>query len=87
MPIVAKNMARNRFLNIRNSLKFVFDDDVTIETRKLDKLWKVRPLLDKIIKACNKEVKEQHISIDEMMIPFSGACGVRQYCPSKPNPV
>ncbi|CAH2087265.1 unnamed protein product [Euphydryas editha] len=87
IAIVADNMSRNRFVNIRGSLKFVFDDDVTAENKNFDKLWKVRPLLDKITKACSKEVKEQHISIDEMMIPFSGSCGIRQYCPGKPNPV
>lgn len=36
---------------------------------------------------CLKQVPEQKISLDEMIIPFSGTCGIKQYCPNKPNPV
>lgn len=87
VPAIADNMSRDRFFLLRNSLKFVFDDDISSQSRTDDKLWKVRPLINRILQSCNKEVKEQHISIDEMMIPFTGACSMRQYCPGKPNPV
>lgn len=66
IPLVADNMARNRFFVLRNSLKFVFDNSIPAETRRTDKLWKVRPLLSKVLEACQKEEKQQHISIDEM---------------------
>lgn len=40
-----------------------------------------------MLQGCQKQVKDQHVSIDEMIIPFSGSCSIKQYCPNKPNPV
>lgn len=87
VPVIADNMSRNRFLLIRNSIKMVFDEDISDAIRSKDKLWKVRPLIDQIQKGCRKQEKEQRLSLDEMIIPFSGSCGIRQFCPGKPNPV
>lgn len=71
---------------MRNSLKLVYDKDVAPDARKTDLLWKVRPLLDRVLQGCHAQVREQKISIDEMIIPFTGACPMRQYCPGKPYP-
>ncbi|CAG4929637.1 unnamed protein product [Colias eurytheme] len=87
VPIIANNMSRNRFLILRNSIKFVFDNDITEDIRKRDKLWKVRPLLSRIQEGCRRQDKEKRLSIDEMIIPFTGTCGIKQFCPGKPNPV
>lgn len=86
IPIVADNMSRNRFQQLRNSLKFVFDDDITPEEKARDKLFKMRPLIDHIQKGCRLQEKDQFMCVDEMIIPFTGTCGIRQYCPGKPHP-
>ncbi|XP_039969565.1 uncharacterized protein LOC120781415 [Bactrocera tryoni] len=36
-----------------------------------DKLWKIRPLIDPILKRCHKLSRSKNMSIDEQMIPFS----------------
>lgn len=86
VPIITEAMSRDRFIQLRNSLKFVFDLDVSPEMRQNDKLWKVRPLLDRVLQGCHAQTRDQKISIDEMIIPFTGACPIRQYCPGKPHP-
>ena len=50
-----------------------------------DKQWKIRPLIDRILKKCHSLPPSKHMSIDEQMIPFSGRCEFRQYVPAKPN--
>lgn len=84
VPLICENMKRDRFFELRNYLHFV-DENSNVD--KQDKLWKVRPLLDTVRKACLEIPKSNHLSIDEQMIPFSGKCVARQYVPSKPNPL
>lgn len=86
VPIIADNMSRNRFFLLRNALEFVYDDDVDHVTRNADKLWKMRPLLDRILQGCRLLEKEKCLSIDEMIVPFTGQCVMKQYVPNKPNP-
>lgn len=85
--MISDQMSRNRYQQLRNSLKFVFDDDFTPEEKAKDKLYKVRPLINRVQKGCQQQNKSQNLSIDEMIIPFTGSCGIKQYCPGKPNPV
>ncbi|XP_046963295.1 piggyBac transposable element-derived protein 3-like [Vanessa cardui] len=85
-PTITEAMRRDRFIQLRNSLKFVFDLDVTPEMRAADKLWKVRPLIKRVLQGCLAQKRQQKISVDEMIIPFTGACTMRQYCPGKPHP-
>ncbi|CAH2101779.1 unnamed protein product [Euphydryas editha] len=86
-PIITEAMSRDRFIRLRNSLKFVFDLDVTPEMRAADRLWKVRPLIESVLRGCLAQRRQQKISVDEMIIPFTGACAMRQYCPGKPHPI
>lgn len=86
IPTITEAMSRDRYLQLRNSLKLVFDIDVTTEMKQKDKLWKVRPILDRVLRGCHAQNREQKISIDEMIIPFTGACAIRQFCPGKPHP-
>lgn len=86
IPIAADNLSRNRFQQLRNSLKFVFDDNITPEEKAKDKLFKMRPLIDHVKKGCRLQDKNQYICVDEMIIPFTGTCRIRQYCPGKPHP-
>jgi hypothetical protein len=87
LPLIADAMTRDRYFLIRSSIKVVFDNEIPDETRRNDRLWKVRPLLDKILAGCMKQPRNQEICVDEMMIPFSGKCDMKQYVPDKPNPV
>ncbi|XP_063375914.1 piggyBac transposable element-derived protein 4-like [Cydia fagiglandana] len=86
IDIIAKAMARNRFSTLRQSLKLVFDNDVTEEMRAADHLWKVRPIINRVLEGCHRQERQQNIAIDEMIIPLKGTSPIKQYCPNKPNP-
>lgn len=82
-PIITEAMSRTRFLQLRNSLKLVNDQDITPQMRLNDKLWKVRPMIDQVLQGCQTQKRHQEISIGEIIIPFTGTCAIRQYCPGK----
>ncbi|GFY10012.1 piggyBac transposable element-derived protein 3 [Trichonephila clavipes] len=88
--IKRENMNRNRFYELRNTLHFVDKNNMT-ESQKRDKLFLVRPILEVFRNACLTLPRTECLSIDEQMMPraraFSGRCPMRQYLPSKPNPV
>ncbi|GBN92838.1 hypothetical protein AVEN_167886-1 [Araneus ventricosus] len=52
IPVIADNIARDRFFQIRSNLKVINDNDVSDDSKKSDKFWKVRPLLSKIRERC-----------------------------------
>ena len=87
VPVLTSAITRDRYFRIRNSLKTVIDTDISDETKKHDRLWKVRPVLDRVRAGCLQISRDRDVSIDEQMIPFTGACELRQYVPNKPNPV
>ncbi|XP_049331648.1 piggyBac transposable element-derived protein 3 [Astyanax mexicanus] len=87
LPAITEKFTRDRFFRLRRSLKVLIDDDVPEDLRECDKFWKVRPFLNRILKGCKSQARPQCVSIDEQMIPFTGACPWRQYLPMKPNPV
>ena len=50
-----------------------------------DKLFKVRPILEAVVKACREECWPcQNLSVNEAMIAFKGQLSMRQYVPLKP---
>ena len=82
---VADIMSRNRFLNIIAKLHFVDNLSVT-EKQQQDKLWKIRPWLNKFRENCLKLVPEEYNSIDEQMVPFKGKFSrIKQYMQNKPH--
>lgn len=87
VAVIADNISRDRFFQIRNSLKIVFDNDINTEQGKANRLWKIRSLIGRVLLGCLKQTKNQHICLDEMMIPFSGTSDLKQYMPNKPNPL
>ncbi|TWW61042.1 hypothetical protein D4764_05G0011320 [Takifugu flavidus] len=84
---ITERFTRDRFFRLRQSLKVLIDDDVPEDLRKRDKFWKVRPFVNRILQGCRSQARPESVSIDEQMIPFTGACPCRQYLPMKPNPV
>lgn len=83
---IADAFGRNRYHQIRAHLKAVCDHDVLQEQRELDRLWKVRPVLESVLAGCRRIPRPPVVCIDEQMIPFTGKTGLKQYVPCKPNP-
>ena len=79
-------MTRDRFFLIRSNIKVVDDNNVPEQTRKEDKLWKIRPVLECVLKKCLSLKRPDTVCIDEQMIPFTGTSQLKQYVPNKPNP-
>uniref|UniRef100_A0A3B4UT34 PiggyBac transposable element-derived protein 3-like n=1 Tax=Seriola dumerili TaxID=41447 RepID=A0A3B4UT34_SERDU len=84
---ITDRFTRARFFKLRGAIKVVIDDDVPEDLKMSDKFWRVRPFLDRILRGCKSLNRPDCASIDEQMIPFTGACPYRQYLPMKPNPV
>ncbi|KAG9282149.1 piggyBac transposable element-derived protein 3-like, partial [Astyanax mexicanus] len=76
LPAITEKFTRDRFFRLRRSLKVLIDDDVPEDLRECDKFWKVRPFLNRILKGCKSQARPQCVSIDEQMIPFTGAYGI-----------
>lgn len=77
------SMSRNRFEKLRNCLHIA---DVNGDHSSIDRLWKVRPLLDIFRQRCLDLSLEEHLCIDEQIIPFKGKLDIKQYIKGKPNP-
>lgn len=77
---ITDRFTRDRFFKLRQSLKVLIDDDVPEDLRKSDKFWKVRPFLDRILQGCRSQTRHECVSIDEQMVPFTGACHVGSIC-------
>lgn len=83
---VQKVMSRNRFdklsqyLHVNNNA-----NQVPRENPVDDKLFKVRPVLDRVVECCKMELRpDKNLSVDEAMVKFKGRLGMKQYMPMKP---
>ncbi|KAH8009172.1 hypothetical protein HPB51_011344 [Rhipicephalus microplus] len=72
MPLVADNMTKNLYFQLRHRLKLVNELDVSEEEKEKDRLWRIRPLVSFLLEGCHKLLREENVSIDEQMILFSG---------------
>ena len=82
VPTVQKVMPRNHFEKIRQylCLNMLPQDDPAY-----DKLFKMRPLLDRLTSTFCKECQpSKFISIDEGMVKYKGRLGFLQYLLMKP---
>ncbi|KAK2712118.1 hypothetical protein QYM36_010971 [Artemia franciscana] len=52
----------------------------------LDRLWKVRPIIDIVQKKTQTIFPSEHLSCDEQMVPFTGNLDIKQYIRGKPCP-
>lgn len=86
VPLVADNMTKNRYFQLRRRLKLVNELDVSEQEKEKDRLWRIRPLVSFLLEGCHKLPREENVSIDEQMIPFSGRTQLKQFVPRKPNP-
>uniref|UniRef100_A0A3P9NWF0 Si:ch211-255f4.7 n=1 Tax=Poecilia reticulata TaxID=8081 RepID=A0A3P9NWF0_POERE len=87
IPAISDVMSRDRFFKLSSNLKVVVDDNIPGDERQIDKLWKVRPFLNRLLEGCRLQARPECVSIKERMIPFTGACPFPQDVPLKDNPV
>ena len=85
IPSFNKVMARDRFYQIWRYLHFCDETKAPQnEDPNRDKLYKIRPLLTKVLHNFESNyVPDKILSIDESMIPFKGRIGFRQFIQSK----
>lgn len=84
-PQVADVMARNRFKMLRSCLHFNNNDKLVPRSDpSYDKLFKIRPFLDKLRKNFLQVEPEEHNSVDEFMIPLKSHTALKQYIKNKP---
>ena len=98
---VAGFITRDRFFAIWRFMHFVNNDapsspagnsarsstanNGALSSSPLDRLWKVRPVIDSVCQACRtlyRPHREQ--AIDEAMVAFKGRSSMKQYLPMKP---
>lgn len=84
---LATQLPRDRFFKLRNYMHLVDNLRISEEHKKLNKLWKVQPAIEALLKKCRTLPHTKHLSVDEQMIPFTGTSSLRQYVKNKPNPV
>ena len=74
-------MTKNEFKDCKQFLHLADNENVD----KTDRFGKVRPLFDAINKQCVDHYRsEQHLSVDESMVPYFGKYGAKQYIHGKP---
>lgn len=80
--VFLENMSKNRFFQLRTMLHLV--NNIERPNACTDKFYKVRPIMDAVLKRCKELEIGQNISIDEQMIPFTGKINMLQYVQNKP---
>ena len=83
---IADCMQRDRFSKLRNHFTVVDNNVFSEDDKSADRMWKVRPFVERIRRTCLTLPREANVSNDEQMISFTGRCPSRQYVPRKPNP-
>ena len=83
VDIIAKAMSVNRFAKIMQLLHYN-DNNLIPSTDSADynKCFKIQPLVDYIrAKFLATVVPETYLAVDEQMVPFKGASGLKRYLP------
>ena len=83
--LIADTMSRNRFKKLKSLLHF--SDNSKCQPKDspdYDKLFKIRPLIDRIRNLLKIEVEECHV-VDETIIPFKGKSFLKKYMKNKPH--
>lgn len=83
---IAEVFSRNRWEEIKKYIHFNDNSNMSAPTdEKRDKLFKIRPLVDKLLHKFQAIPQQQMLCIDEQIVPFKGRSGLKQYNPKKPN--
>jgi len=85
-PLIADNMSRNRFDNLR--YYFHINDNAKMLPRTHadhDKLFKVRPFITAVRNNMRKIYFEEFSAVYEIIIPFKGRTFMKQYNKNKPH--
>ena len=72
-----------RFETPMSSIHFVDNNSVTEGTKKIDRLWKLRPWISSLRRNHVEVSPEEFNAIDEMMVQFKEKSILRQYMPKK----
>ncbi|KAJ8888804.1 hypothetical protein PR048_008296 [Dryococelus australis] len=76
--MVANITSRDRWEEIKSNLHYVDNGQQLAQNDpNRDKLFKIRPFITSI-------PKEQHLRVDEKIVPFKGMSSLKQYRPKKP---
>lgn len=82
VPIVSRTMSKNRFMEIKKFLHFCDNESAAEST---DKMFKVRPLADILIKKFLQwGLVHELLSVDESMIKYFGRHPSKQFIKGKP---
>lgn len=82
---VASTMSRDRFFQIKKNLHVVDNTNQPNSDCDYDRAFKVRPLLNIVKENFRRIHKEEHLTVDEQMIPFNGRSSMKQHMPMKPH--
>jgi len=87
MNLIADAMNVNRFGEIKRFLHF--EDNTKKPDHSVpgfDRYWKLRPVITMLHDSFHGAASpDEHIAIDEMIIPFKGRSGLKQYMKAKPK--
>lgn len=85
MNLIADTMPVNRFSEIKRFLHFEDNSNKPL-TSLVDTFWKLRPVINMLHTSFHAAASaDEHIAIDEMMVPFKGRSHLKQYLKSKPK--
>ena len=86
VAFVKRVMPRDRFDKLTQYLHLNNNENAIPQGQpNHDKLFKVRPFLEAVVKACREEYRpRQNLSVDEAMVAFKGQLSMKQYVPLKP---
>ncbi|KAJ8930108.1 hypothetical protein NQ314_017119 [Rhamnusium bicolor] len=83
---VSQTMTCNRFEEIKRFLHFSNNNEqVLFGQDGHDKLFKIRPFLDKVRERLLRIPKEEHLAIDEQIVPTKTRSSMKQYNSKKPH--
>lgn len=83
VDIFTDTMTINRMFKLRTHIHCV---DNLAPRQSNDKLWKVRPIFESVLKRCRELQVETNVCIDEQIMPFKGRLFIKQYIKNKPHP-